>query len=53
MKSSSITISKAPSPPKSKIISQAQPPISAKKTGRSDSKNSKAHQQSFERDADS
>jgi hypothetical protein len=54
MKSSSIAVSKGPSPPKSKVVSQAQPPISAKKPGqRSDSKNSKAHQQSFERDGDS
>lgn len=54
MKSNNSGVSKAPSPPKSKIVSQAQPPISAKKpTQRSDSKNSKAHHQSFERDGES
>lgn len=54
MKSNNSGVSKAPSPPKSKIVSQAQPPISAKKTTqRSDSKNSKIHHQSFERDGDS
>lgn len=52
MKSNASTLSKGVSPPKSKQIPQIPQPPSAKKSSvpRSDSKNSKSHIQSFDRD---